>query len=179
MLHAEYTFEPLAKAHARNEFRCGVEALDVYLQRLALQDRRRNLAVPWVCTPDGRRIAAYFTLSNASIQLSELPEDLARRLPRYPQVPATLIGRLAVDQEFQREHAGELTLLHALRLAVIGGRSIAAAGVIVDAKDQIAVSFYQHFNFIRLTERRLFLPIHQAEDMTSDLKRFPRPTRPH
>jgi len=61
------------------------------------------------------RIAAYYTLSAASLPMTDLPPDIVRKLPRYPTLPAVRIGRLAVDEKYQRRGLGELLLIDAVR----------------------------------------------------------------
>ena len=76
----------------RTSFSSGVEPLDRYLRAQAGQDARKNMAAPFVLVlPDGA-IGGYYTLSSTAVKLTELPNDVARRLPRYPLVPATLLG---------------------------------------------------------------------------------------
>lgn len=142
-------------------FRCGQPPLDEYISRYASQDVRRNVARVFVATPDGnsRRLAGYFTLSAGSVDCSDVPEALARRLPRYP-VPMALIGRLAVDTEFQGKGLGSILLADACRRVAQASATLAVAGIIVDAKDQAAASLYRHFGFLSLQGRsdRLLLP---------------------
>jgi len=90
---------------------------------------------------------------------SELLESLARKLPRYP-VPVALIGRLAVDLEFQRKGVGALLLADACRKVVQASAVLAVAGVVVDAKDAPAVRFYAHFGFVTMPGQanRMLLP---------------------
>ncbi len=99
---SRYVCTPLAGHHDRTRFRCGVRELDDYLRRRAGQDVRRRAAAVFVLSPadEPNRVAGYYTLSAASIVLGDLPQDVAKKLPRYPHIPATLIGRLARDTEF-------------------------------------------------------------------------------
>ncbi len=103
-------------------------------------------------------MAGYYTLSSHSIDLGELPAHVARKLPRYPLVPATLLGRLAVDRRYKGQELGERLLVDALRRALTQSAQIAAA-VTVDAIDDPAARFYGHFGFIPFPDRpdRLFL----------------------
>src|SRR3974377_809235 len=97
-----FRFDPLTEQHDRNVFRCGEQALDRYFQTQVTQDICRRIANCFVGVETAtQRVAAYYTLSVASIPLTELPPDETKRLPRYPAVPAVRIGRLAVDQHFQ------------------------------------------------------------------------------
>jgi len=86
---------------------------------------------------------------------------VVKKLPRYPLISATLLGRLAVDRRFQAQGIGEFLLLDALHRALMQSAEIATAAVVVDAIDADAVKFYQHFGFVRFPAigSRLFLPM--------------------
>jgi hypothetical protein len=47
-------------------------------------------------------VRGYYSLSNFSIIFTDLPKPLQKRLPKYPQVGATLLGRLAVDRQYSK-----------------------------------------------------------------------------
>jgi predicted GNAT family N-acyltransferase len=153
--------EPLGEIHNRTAFSCGIDALDRYLQRQVGQDIEKRVTAVFVATPDRKTIAGYYTLSAHTVNLEDLPEDTAKKLPRYPQVPSTLIGRLAVSQEFHGQGIGEFLLMDALRRVLESTRQVASAMVVVDAKDEIAKSFYLHYDFIALVTQpnRLFYPV--------------------
>jgi ribosomal protein S18 acetylase RimI-like enzyme len=162
-------FDLLGPAHDRAQFSCGVPALDTYLQKQARQDVRRRVAVAFVATPDGKTIAGYYTLSQYSVELGVLPEEIAGKLPRYPLVPATLIGRLAVSAAFRGQGIGELLLMDALSRCLNGSKEVASAAVIVDAKDDRAAAFYRKYGFLELPKfaMRLFLPMATVEALFS------------
>ena len=157
--------EPLGPKHDRAAFSCGVEALDAYLQKQARQDFRKRAAVPFVITPDGKTIAGYYTLSQYAVQLDEVPEAIARKLPKYPVVPATLLGRLAVSTAFRGQGLGAMLLMDALYRSLQHSKELASAGVVVDAKDAAALAFYRKYGFLDLpnVEWRLFLPMGTVE----------------
>jgi len=162
-----FRFEPLDQIHDRAGFACGVEALDHYLQRQARQDVKKRVAAAFVLTPDGRTIAGYYTLSLFSLQLDAIPDEIARKLPKYPIVPATLIGRLAVSANFRGQRLGEMLLMDALNRSLRSSRSVASAAVVVDAKDEQARSFYRKYGFRELpgVATRLFLPMATIEQL--------------
>ncbi|MBI2958918.1 MAG: GNAT family N-acetyltransferase [Betaproteobacteria bacterium] len=156
-----YRIGPLGGLIDTAAFHCGQAALDEYIRRYASQDVRRNLARVFVAAPAGerRRLAGYFTLSAGSVGCSDLPASLARKLPRYP-VPVALIGRLAVDSEFQRKGLGAILLADACRKVAQASAVLAVAGIVVDAKDASAARFYAHFGFVPMPgqSNRLLLP---------------------
>ena len=162
-----FSVEALGKAHDRGAFSCGVEVLDNYLKKFARQDIEKRVAVCFVLTPDGKTIAGFYTLSQYSVDLVSLPSDIARKLPKYPVVPATLIGRLAIAQNFRGQKLGEFLLLDALRRCLMQSRQVASFAVIVDAKDEAAIQFYEHFDFLPFPgiEDRLFLPMRTIETL--------------
>jgi GNAT superfamily N-acetyltransferase len=164
---AQYRIEPLGEQHHRAAFSCGVEALDRYLQKQAGQDVSKHAAAAFVVTPDGETVAGFYTLSAHAVNLGELPADIAKKLPRYPNVPATLQGRLAVNRDFQGRGVGELLLLDALRRVLANSREIASAAVVVDAKDENARNFYLRHDFIALPAQpnRLFYAVKTIEKL--------------
>lgn len=159
--------EPLNARHDKRAFSCGVAALDSYLHRQATQDVRKRVSVAFVATPDGKTIAGYYTLSQFAIELDIIPEEIAAKLPKYPMVPATLIGRLAVSRQFRGQGLGELMLMDALYRSLEGSRLLGSVGVVVDAKDEVAVAFYRKYGFLDLPKirRRLFLPMGTIDTM--------------
>lgn len=104
---------------------------------------------------DDQRTVGYYTLSSTSILLSGLPENIQNKLPRYPTVPAVLMGRLAVDRDFERQGLGSALLADALTRAA--NNEIAAYALLVNAKDQDKAGFYLHYGFIPMPESPLLL----------------------
>jgi predicted GNAT family N-acyltransferase len=151
--------EPLdSSRHDRNGFRCGVEALDRYLHTQAGQDARRRVAAPYVMVlPPSAAVVGYYTLSNTSMRAADLPPAVVKGLPRYPLLPATLLGRLAVHEAERGAGLGSLLLLDALARSLRS--ETASMAVVVDAKDEAAAAFYRSHDFIPLSDRRLFLPM--------------------
>lgn len=163
----KFVFEPLDAKHDRAAFSCEEPALNKYLKTQASQDVEKNLTAIFVCTPDGTKIAGYYALSQYSVGVDTIPEELARKLTRQKQVPATLIGRLARDTKFAGTGLGETLLMDALRRCVNHSRQIASWAVIVDAKTDTNIAFYRKYGFIELPKipRSLFLPISTTEKM--------------
>ena len=156
-----YRIRALDAAINATDFRCGHDALDDYIRRCATQDVRRNVARVFVATPesDARKLAGYFTLSAGSVACSDLPAELARKLPRYP-VPVALLRRLAVDTACQGTGLGSILVADAATRVARASSTLAVAGIVVDAKDEAAASFHTHFGFVALPgqRKRLLLP---------------------
>jgi ribosomal protein S18 acetylase RimI-like enzyme len=161
---APFRLEPLGEQHERSLFRCGENALDRYFQTQVTQDIRRHIANCFVAVESATsHVAAWYTISAASIPLVDLPPDETRRLPRYPTVPAVRIGRLAVDQRFQGRGLGAALLADAAARALKA--DAAAFTLLVDAKNDQAVAFYKRFGFRLLASQpqTLFLPLATAQ----------------
>jgi len=157
-----YRIEPLGKHHDRTTFQCGTAALDRYLKQQARQDAEKYVAAPFVLlAPPGAEVLGYYTLSAAVVDISDIAPELAKSLPRYPQLPVTLIGRLAVDQRLKGQGRGAFLLMDALHRSWQRATDIAAMAVVVDAKDDAAAAFYQHFDFtpVQSEPHRLYLPM--------------------
>ena len=117
------------------------------------------MAAPFVLVLPEGTVAGYYTLSSTSVQLAELPAQTVRKLPRYPLVPATLLGRLAVDRRHQGKGYGRFLLGDALHRAARS--EIASFAVIVDAKDESARRFYERESFLPFPDQpmKLFRPM--------------------
>ncbi len=161
----QFVVESLDLASDRSSFESGVAPLDRYFRTQVSQDIKRRVTACFVATDAQGQIAGYYTLASASVLLTDLPEAISKKLPRYPSVPAVRMGRLAVDQNFKGKGLGAALLADALRKAVIS--EIAAYAFIVDAKDDDAANFYAHHGFVALPHQPLcmFIPLATVKDL--------------
>jgi predicted GNAT family N-acyltransferase len=163
----DFICEPLGKRHDRVQFDCGVSALNEYLAKYANQDVKRKAAAVFVMTQRDTpgHVLGFYTLCATSVELSSLPVDLTKKLPRYPEIPAILIGRLARDVRYPG--TGALLLSDAITRCVRAANEIAASLIVVDSKGETATRFYQKFGFISLPKLpdRMFLPMQTAEQL--------------
>ncbi len=167
---AKFAIEPFdKKKHNRAAFSCEHEALNTYIQRQASQDIKKHVAAVFVLTPDGKTIAGYYTLSQYALDSGGVPEQTMRSLglPKYKELPATLLGRLARSLSLRGQRVGELLLMSALKQALDHSQRIASMAVVVDAKDDTAKAFYRKYGFLELPDHpnRLFLPMKTVEQM--------------
>lgn len=157
-----FVIEPL-DSHDRSAFSCGVAALDRYLREQASQDVKRLMASCFVAVDTATaRLAGYYTLAATSVPATELPPEILKRLPRYPILPAALVGRLAIDKNFHRRGLGSALLADAMLR--VPGRDTKAFALIVDALDDNASAFYRLQGFRPFASRpaSLFLPLGTA-----------------
>ncbi len=162
----QLVIQALASHHQRANFHCGQSALDRYLHKQARQDEKRRVSRVFVATTqdDPNAIVGYYTLSSLSIELNELPTELARKLPRHP-IPAALLGRLAVSLTAQGLGIGRMLLADALKRCLAVSDEIAIYALVVDAIDDSARAFYEQYGFRPLSARarRLFLPLKSVQ----------------
>ena len=132
--------------HRRDEFDCGDDSLNKWLQRYAGQNRRRNTAATWVVVDDQGTVAAYACVSMTRIDRSASPAHLATGAPT--RIPALLIGRLGVDQRVARHGVGTALVVHILQKAVEINACAACRAVVVDALNPDAFRWWQRFGFV-------------------------------
>lgn len=121
------------------------------------------MAAPFVLLLPNGEIAGYYTLSSTAVNIGELPVPITRKLPRYPLIPATLLGRLAVDKRHQGKGYGRFLLADALYRSI--RNEIASFAVIVEAKDDNARRFYERESFLPFADQpmKLFRPMADIE----------------
>lgn len=154
--------ELLTSKHKKSDFSCGNEILDNYLHKQANQDVKRKLSVCFVIKEvKTNLIKGYYTLSNYSIPLELVPHEIRKKLPRsYEAIPTTLLGRLAIDNNFQGQGIGKLILVDALKRSYELSKTIGSFAVVVDPIDKNAEKFYNKYGFIKLPDSgKMFLPM--------------------
>lgn len=142
-------------------FACGVPSLDEWLKRYAGQGQRRDTARTFVIARAEGLVAAYYTLVVGQVDRQTATAQVAAgTAPGFP-IPICLIARLAVDRNEQGRGLGARLLLDALRRVLVAADQVAIRAVVVDAIDDRAAQFYEHFGFQALsaTPRTLMVPL--------------------
>ncbi|ANT63999.1 MULTISPECIES: GNAT family N-acetyltransferase [Prosthecochloris] len=155
-----FSIVSFSREHSKVGFCSGSEILDRYVAERAGQDIRRNLTKCFVAIDnEHKNVAGFYTLSAAQIPLMDLPEPLARKMPRYDAIPASRLGRLAIDKRYQKKGLGSALIVDALKKS--SDASMAVYALLVDAKDEKAEEFYRHHGFIHCigSPQTLFLPL--------------------
>jgi GNAT superfamily N-acetyltransferase len=149
-----------ASSHDVSAFSCGRPLLDEWLRESAAGAQARRVATTFVSTTPGSTVVvAYYSLAGHLILREDLPRGVGHGSPRH--VPAVLLARLAVDRSLQGSGAG--LLVDALGRVVAASRLVAARFVVVDALDDDAHRFYEHFGFTSLDGRRLVRKVSAVE----------------
>ncbi len=163
-----YLTEPLNPLHKKKNFICGKKLLDDYFRTQAKQDVKRKLAACFVLTDEDNNLKGYYTLSSTSVIRKLLPENIIKKLPpTYHNLPATLLGRLAIDNNYKGQKLGELLLIEALKRShEISQNSIGSMAVIVDPIDDDAIQFYSKYGFVLLSDsRKMFIPMETISEL--------------
>ncbi|MEO8100533.1 MAG: GNAT family N-acetyltransferase [Acidobacteriota bacterium] len=108
------------------------------------------MAAPFVMLDERKQVLGYYTLSAYGVRMTELPAVVTKRLPRYPVLPATLLGRLAISQAHTGMKLGRLLLADALHRSWRNTTEVASVGVVAEAINDAACSFYAHHEFLAL-----------------------------
>lgn len=159
--------ELLNKKHNRGDFDCGKELLNNYLKKQVSQDIKRKLSACFVLSENGADIQGYYTLSNNSIPLSQIPEPIQKKLQKsYNSIPTTLLGRLAIDKKYQGQGIGKILLIDALKRSYELSLEIGSFAVVVDPIDQEAERFYQKYDFIKLPDsQKMFIAMKTLQEL--------------
>lgn len=164
-----YRIEPLAKAHDRAVFACGVSQLDDWFHERAGQAARRGIATVHVLAEAATNaVLGFYTLSNFTIVAADLPAQTGRSLPDRIPLPAHLIGQLAVAARQQGKGYGGILLLDALRRAYRTTAHSASIAVVVHAIDATAAAWYARYGFVPFPAH----PLHLLMPM-KDIARLP------
>lgn len=163
-----YLTEPLDSKHDKTNFSCGKDLLDNYLWRQANQDVKRKFSACFVfMDKELDKIKGYYTLSSSNISNELIPESFKKKLPKsYTSLPAILLGRLAIDKDYQGQGIGKILLIDSLKRCYEISDTIGAFAVIVDPLDIVAEQFYEKYGFIRLPDSgKMFIPMKTIEEL--------------
>ena len=148
--------EVLQAHHQKKSFNCGQDDLNKFLKQYASQHQKSGTSKTYVAVDNDTKVSGFYCLSSTSIGFDVVDAVLTKRLPRYP-LPCVVVGRFAVDQESQGQGLGKLLLAHALKQVAKVAQIVGVNFVVIHAKDQKAMEFYQRFGFISLTSNPLTL----------------------
>jgi GNAT superfamily N-acetyltransferase len=160
--------ELLDKKHRREDFDCGNEILNNYLKNQAGQDIKRKLCVCFVLSErEKNTIQGYYTLSNNSIPLSSFSEEIQKKLPKgYLSIPTTLLGRLAIDKNYQGKGIGKIVLIDALKRCYEISQKIGSFAIVMDPIDEEAETCYKKYDFIKLPDsEKMFIATKTLQEL--------------
>ena len=136
----------LDKIQDRNVFDCGVEPLNDYLKKYALQNQKKDFGRTYVATNEKNQIIGYYTLVFGSVSIEETTPEISAGLGKYP-IPMILLARLAVDKNQKGKGLGKALMRDALLRAVRASEIAGLRAFLVHAKDESAKIFYEKLGF--------------------------------
>jgi len=141
-----FSWELLAKRHPRRTFHCGEPAVDAWLKTQALQNQQKRLSSTRVLLSADNQIAGFYTLAMNQVDVSELPEDIARHLPKR-LLPVAVLAWMGVDLKFRGQLLGRGLVAQAIRTCHEGGRTFPFVALLIDCLNPSVKAFYQRWNF--------------------------------
>lgn len=163
-----YLTEPLDSKHCKENFSCGKDLLDNYFWKQAKQDVKRKLSACFVLVDkEANRISGYYTLSSNSISHNLIPDSFKKKLPKsYLSLPTILLGRLAIDKDYQGKGIGKILLIDSLKRCFHTSISLGVFAVIVDPLDKEAEIFYDKYGFTKLPDsKKMFIPMKTINEL--------------
>jgi ribosomal protein S18 acetylase RimI-like enzyme len=147
--------ELLNKSHDREQFDCGVEVLNQFLRSTARQHIQKGISRTFVLTEQDlpQNIIGFFTLTICEVRSEKLPSAIAKKYPE--QLPGVKLARLAVAGQWQRQGIGEILMVEAMQRALLVADTAGGIGLFVDAKDEVAQTYYTRHGFITLADNPL------------------------
>lgn len=159
----KFEIYPIDKKFDKASFDCGSLELNAFIHTRARQNQLQGFSTTFVAIVEGdvtKKVVGFYSLSMGEINLSSLPDDLVKKLPKHP-VPVARMGRLAVDLNFQGQGLGKFLLVDSIKRVQSASATIGVYALLVDAKDEPAKAFYLKYGFIPLSDKpmTLFLPL--------------------
>ncbi len=137
----------------RNDFDCGNDSLNEFIKTKASQYEKNNYTKIYLAIEEKNKLfGGYYSLSASSVILSVFPESTSKSMPKHSKVPVALLGKLAVNKEFQGQKLGSFLLIDAMDKIKRLSSDIGVFAIEVDAIDNVAKSFYTHFGFESLLD---------------------------
>ncbi|UZE94378.1 GNAT family N-acetyltransferase [Alkalimarinus alittae] len=149
--------EPLRSVHDLSRFSCGIDSLDQWLKTRALKNERINASRTYVVC-DELRVAGYYCLATGSIEHNESPSKVKRNMPS--PIPVMILGRLAVDIDYQDQKIGKGLLKDAVLRTILISEQVGVKAMLVHAINDSARYFYKAHGFIEspFDPMKLLLP---------------------
>lgn len=136
--------EPITTAHDTESFNCGVPVLDEWLKRRALKNEGSGASRTFVVCSD-RKVIGYYALATGSVGHRNTPGKVRRNMP--DPVPVMVLGRLAVDQQWQHAGLGRSLLRDAALRTLSVSQQAGIKALLVHALSEDVKYFYMHYGF--------------------------------
>ena len=138
-------------------FDCGKISLNAWLELRARSNEAIGGSRTYVLLAENGSAAGFYCLANYCLAHEGTRAVIRRNMP--DPIPAILLGRLAVAQDYQGQGIGRALLRHALENARKAAEITAAALFLTEPIDEAAEAFYLKCGFSRMGSSLPFLGI--------------------
>lgn len=135
---------PITEHHNLSEFNSGVAQLDDWLKRRARSNQATGASRTFVVC-EGSRVVAYYALASGAVKLPEAPGRFRRNMP--DPIPVAILGRLAVDENWQGRSLGTALVRDAGLRLLNAAETLGIRGLLVHAISDEAKNFYLALGF--------------------------------
>lgn len=151
----------LIREHVVDNFDSGIPALDAWLRSRALRNEAEGASRTYVLCQD-MRVVAFYCLANGAVLQASAPGRVRRNMP--DPIPVMVLGRLAVDRQFQGRGLGKALLRDAILRTLQAADIAGVRAILVHAKDDKARAFYERCGFLAspIDPLTLMLPLKAA-----------------
>jgi ribosomal protein S18 acetylase RimI-like enzyme len=149
---ARLRIEPLDRnKHNRAAFSSGVDRVDNFLHKTAARQQDADHTRVYVaCLDDGNEVVGYYALNSHAIDITLLPEDKRKSLPRYPTISAIYLSVVGFRSYHQGKGGGTFLRMDALKRAVKAADIVGAHFLVLDALNERAAKLYREIGFVDL-----------------------------
>ena len=149
---ARLRIEPLDRnKHDRAAFHSGVDRVDNFLHKTAARQQDADHTRVYVaCLDDGNDVVGYYALNSHAIDITSLPEEKRKSLPRYPTISAIYLSMVGFRSDYQGKGGGTFLLMDALKRAAKAADIVGAHFLVLDALNERAAKLYREIGFIDL-----------------------------
>lgn len=137
--------EPIQSSHHLTAFESGVEVLDHWLKHRALKNNINGASRTFVVLK-GERVIGYYALATGAVAMNEAPGKIKRNMPN--PIPVMVLGRLAVDKEWQKHGVGKGMLKDAVLRTIRVSQDAGIRAILTHAISEPAKHFYKRYGFI-------------------------------
>ncbi|MDH5377425.1 MAG: GNAT family N-acetyltransferase [Gammaproteobacteria bacterium] len=148
--------EPINENHDVTGFDCGNSSLNEWLQKRALKNENSGASRTFV-VPNGKTVIAYYSLAVGAVAREESSGKVRRNMPE--PIPVMVLGRLAVDKEWQGKQMGVGLLKDAILRTLIVAEQAGIRALLVHALSDDAKRFYLRCGFHESPANELTLMI--------------------
>jgi len=157
--------EPLDSKHDRAAFSCGEVRIDNYLKYSALNHSGKDFVKVYVAIErDSEVVLGYYALGPHAIDISSLPDEAAKKMPKWPLIPSIYVSMVGVDNSCQGKGLGTLLVADAFKRSVRVADMIGGHFIVLDALNEKAARLYRRLGFVELPsqEGRMIMGIKQV-----------------